>query len=490
MTKAQIMTKKIRYRAGDQMVLKINKADFPFRWCPPGACRSLTCSKNGQNRTITFRRGFWILETPVTRQMWNNVMGIASSASCAVKSQPMTKVTWEDCRSFIDELCDFDDVPTGIEFVLPTQNQLEYACCEKIVAKDSGHITSKNPFYEWCSNRKGLQKWSDSLWLDSSHMDGGMFRLVLVGNYKNLEVPVTHKPLLQKQPAKSKRHSSAATSSVRCGSVQNDVLADAHKELDALVGLESLKNEVAGFIAFLRIQKERERQGLKTNSNTLHYVFTGNPGTGKTSVARIMAKILYGYGILNSDKMTETDRSGLVGEYIGHTAIKTDNVVQQALDGVLFIDEAYSLQNESERDFGREAIDTLLKRMEDYRDQLVVIVAGYPALMTKFIKSNPGLSSRFTRYLHFEDYNAAELTEIFLKRCEADGEYRLTASALEKLRMVLDEAVSKKDDHFGNGRYVRNLFEKMTMNQHTRLDKLETMSREQLTTIEAEDIPG
>ena len=188
--------------------------------------------------------------------------------------------------------------------------------------------------------------------------------------------------------------------------------------------------------------------------------------------------------------MTETDRSGLVGEYIGQTAIKTDNIVQQALDGVLFIDEAYSLQNESERDFGREAIDTLLKRMEDYRDQLVVIVAGYPALMTKFIKSNPGLSSRFTRYLHFDDYNADELTAIFLKRCESDGEYHLTASALEKLRMVLDEAVSEKDDHFGNGRYVRNLFEKMTMNQHTRLDKLETMSREQLTTIEAEDIPG
>ena len=270
--------------------------------------------------------------------------------------------------------------------------------------------------------------------------------------------------------------------------MQDTVITNALEKLDSLIGLEQVKAEVTSFIAFLRIQKERKKQGLHTSPKTLHYVFTGNPGTGKTTVARILAKILYDCGILQSDKLTETDRSGLVAGYVGQTAIKTDAIIQSALDGVLFIDEAYSLQSGGEKDFGHEAVNTLLKRMEDYRDRLVVIVAGYTAPMNKFLKSNPGLSSRFTRFLHFEDYSADELLEIFLKYCN-DGEYCLASSACERLRSVFEKAVKQKDEHFGNGRYVRNIFEETTRRQSVRLSKLETMTRKQLSTIDTEDIP-
>ena len=227
---------------------------------------------------------------------------------------------------------------------------------------------------------------------------------------------------------------------------------------------------------------------MKTTSVSYHCVFTGNPGTGKTTVARIVARIYKEMGILKKGQLIETDRSGLVAEYVGQTAVKTNKVVDSALDGVLFIDEAYSLVQGSKQDYGMEAIATLLKRMEDDRSRLVVILAGYEGEMRTFIEANPGLQSRFNRYIHFNDYSAEELFEIFqlsMKKLE----YQLSPSAREKLQQVLAHAVANKDKNFGNARFARNLFERTLENQATRLATVASLTKESLSDITDEDIP-
>jgi len=269
----------------------------------------------------------------------------------------------------------------------------------------------------------------------------------------------------------------------------DDVLQAALDELNVLEGLASVKKEVNNLVAFLKIQRQRAEQGMKTSSQALHYVFHGNPGTGKTTVARILAKVFYGFGILKSQKVTETDRSGLVAGYVGQTAIKTDEVIQDSLDGVLFIDEAYALyKSEGGQDFGQEAIDTLLKRMEDNRDRLIVIVAGYPGLMRQFLQSNPGLSSRFTRSITFEDYTVPEMCRIFASMCKKE-EYTLSKEALAHTSLLFCLAHSQKDEHFGNARFVRNVYENTTMKQSARLATEAQVTKQALATLEHSDVP-
>lgn len=265
--------------------------------------------------------------------------------------------------------------------------------------------------------------------------------------------------------------------------------ATALNELNSLIGLKDVKEEITKLQDFIKIQLIRKKQGLKLSPISYHCVFTGNPGTGKTTVARIVAEIYKELGVLKKGHLIETDRSGLVAEYIGQTAIKTNNVIDSALDGVLFIDEAYSLVvKESPQDFGPEAIATLLKRMEDDRDRLVVILAGYNDEMKGFINSNPGLQSRFNRYIHFDDYNAEDLMSIFELNLKKH-QYIISESAKELLNVYFENAVLMKDRNFGNGRFVRNLFEKILQLQASRLSKLSNHSKTDLQLIVDEDIP-
>ena len=264
---------------------------------------------------------------------------------------------------------------------------------------------------------------------------------------------------------------------------------DPYKELESLIGLAPVKEEVKSLTNFIKVQQARKNKGLQETQVSYHLVFTGNPGTGKTSVARIMARIYKDLGILKKGHLVETDRSGLIAEYVGQTAIKTNAVIDSDINGVLFIDEAYALTTGGEQDYGGEAIATLLKRMEDDRDSLVVIVAGYTDEMKHFIESNPGLQSRFNRYIHFPDYSAQELHDIYIQRAQKGG-YRLTEEADQYLLSHMEKAVANKDRHFGNARYARNLYEKSITCQANRLakDSIENLSKEDLSIIEKIDI--
>ena len=291
----------------------------------------------------------------------------------------------------------------------------------------------------------------------------------------------------QEQKSPQQTTTEAQKNDVEVKVVSSEVEENPYDELDALIGLSSVKEQVRTLANFVKIQKQRESLGMKASQVSYHCAFLGNPGTGKTTIARILAAIYKDLGILKKGQLVETDRAGLVGQYVGSTALKTNKVVDEALDGVLFIDEAYSLSEGGSNDFGKEAIATLIKRMEDDRSRLAVIFAGYNQNMEQFFDMNPGLHSRINRQILFPDYSENELVEIF-KRIASKNEYTLSDCSIKKLEQVIHTAYVARGKNFGNARFVRNLFEKTIEHQANRLASVPAITPEILAAINEEDI--
>lgn len=260
------------------------------------------------------------------------------------------------------------------------------------------------------------------------------------------------------------------------------------QQLQSLIGLNEVKQEISTLVNLLKLQSMRKQHGLPEIPLSRHLVFVGNPGTGKTTVARLLSEIYHQLGILSKGQLIEVDRSGLVAGYVGQTALKTQEVIQSAVGGVLFIDEAYTLaKSDSSNDFGQEAIDTILKAMEDHRNDFIVIVAGYPDLMKNFINSNPGLKSRFNKYIYFQDYNPEELLDIFKLQCKNAG-LILEDGASEIAFDYLQNTYEHRDSNFANGRSVRNYFERVLSNQANRLAMQSAVSETDLITLSKDDV--
>lgn len=285
------------------------------------------------------------------------------------------------------------------------------------------------------------------------------------------------------QNSRTAEKNSSASERKGTGSVE-----EVFSELDSLIGLEKIKSLIREIYAFVEIQKKRQKEDLVSDSTVLHMVFKGNPGTGKTTVARIIGRLFKELGVLQKGHVLETERADIVGEYIGHTAQKTREQIKKAQGGILFIDEAYSLARGGEKDFGKEAIDCLCKGMEDGRDTFILILAGYSDEMVWFMETNPGLRSRFPIQLTFPDYSTSQLIDIADKMLK-ERQYALSPPARDELRLII-EMKSKKHQHNGNARLVRNLIERSMRTQAVRLIEKKELTREDLMTINREDMAG
>lgn len=362
--------------------------------------------------------------------------------------------------------------------------------CKIWGADDFLHDTGKGCFITIAIVGGGI--WLLSLLPDDSTKLDNTIDIILtsicVGIITYLVISIIKKLVNSKSDAQSSREEREIAETPSKSQQISSNLQNTLQSLDDLIGLETVKQQVHTLIKFIQVQQEREKHNLKTTPISYHCVFSGSPGTGKTTVARILAQIYKDLGVLKKGHLIETDRAGLVGEYVGQTAVKTNKVINSAVGGVLFIDEAYSLYSESSEDYGREAIATLLKRMEDERDNLVVVMAGYTEEMKQFIDLNPGLRSRFNRYIDFTDYSPSELFQIF-KRYTEKGDFKLTSEAENAFRSLFINAYTNRDRTFGNARFVRNIFEKTIERQSLRVADISEPSVEQLTTITEDDVP-
>ena len=331
-----------------------------------------------------------------------------------------------------------------------------------------------------------IRRVSDDIWGPSKKPSGNIILPELNGNTNSPSDQVSESEKPEKDLTKAADGSDVNNEKAEEDDIPPvESMEDLKKELDSYIGLEQVKKEVKNLINMATVYKLRREHDLPTADMSLHMVFSGNPGTGKTMIARFMSRVYHSLGLLSKGKLVEVDRSGLVAGYIGQTAIKTAKVLESALGSVLFIDEAYSLTSRSENDFGSEAVDTILKSMEDNRDDLVVIVAGYTDLMERFINSNPGLRSRFNRYIYFADYSAQEMVDIFKMNCNKSC-YSIDDETEEEIADFLETVEYNID--FGNARGVRNIFEKILTEQANRIAEMETVSREDLMKITLEDV--